>query len=107
MLRLTEVLRLIENVLRLIKNDIAKDGSTSRNGISPKEKFMVTLRYLAGGKSYKTLCLFVLGLSGQVLKAINVVDPSTTNYNYSINYDRSDHINKVKNVLSTIFLKLK
>ena len=42
------------SVLALIEDNIAKDGSTSRRGISAKEQLMVTLRYLAEGESHKT-----------------------------------------------------
>ena len=47
-------------VLSLIENDISSDRSTSREGISAKEKFMVTLRYLAGGESHSTLSLYFM-----------------------------------------------
>ena len=45
-------------VLALIEDDIAKDGSTSRRVISSKEQLMATLHHLAGGESHKTLALF-------------------------------------------------
>ena len=70
-------LRQFYEVLALIKDDIAKDGSTSRKGISADEQLMVTLRYLAGGESHKTLSLyFMIGrptiskIIPKVLKAI-------------------------------------
>ena len=64
-------------VLGLIEDDISTDNSTSRDGIPAKEKFMVTLRFLAGGESHTTLSLyFMIGRSTiskfipQVLRAI-------------------------------------
>ena len=47
------------NVLQLIGKDISKDESSSRPGISAKEKLVVTLRHLAGGDSHMTLSLFL------------------------------------------------
>ena len=57
-MRLTK--RQFHEVLVLIEDDIAKDGSNSRNGLSAKEQLMVTLRYLAGGESHKTLSLYFM-----------------------------------------------
>ncbi|XP_063675199.1 uncharacterized protein LOC134811961 [Bolinopsis microptera] len=57
-MRLTK--RQFYEVLALIEDDIAKDSSTSRIGISAKEQLMVTLRYLAGGENHKTLSLYFM-----------------------------------------------
>lgn len=64
-------------VLEFIKDDISTDGSKSRRSITPMEKLMVTLRYLVGGESHKTLSLyFMIGRSTisklipEVLRAI-------------------------------------
>lgn len=51
-------------VLGMIEDDIHTNKSTSRDGISAKEKLMVTLRFLAGGESHTTLSLyFMIGRS--------------------------------------------